>query len=289
MRQRMWQVAEVHQQGKHPDQTRCEDQIVTADIFAVVDGATDKSGLRYRLNGDDVSAGKFAAVTVAEYLRTVTAGTDPHDVIAAAAAHLDAAMLAQHPSITYEQRANCMLSIYDPALHTVYGLGDCWHGYRRATGELAQRQEQLACDDILVRMRSLVHQTLAAHGTPWSPESNTPDPGREAIMPVLRIQAALAHTSGHFGYGVLDGRPVLPQHLHVSQLPDDVTEIVLATDGYPALIVDDAMDLVHAEEYAERLLKEDPLCIGPLAGTKGMNAGQLAHDDRSWLKIVSSR
>jgi len=39
-----------------------------------------------------------------------------------------------------------------------------------------------------------------------------------------------------------------------------------------------------SEELLARLLAEDPLCIGPLKGTKGVALGNVSFDDRAYLR-----
>jgi len=60
-----------------------------------------------------------------------------------------------------------------------------------------------------------------------------------------------------------------------------VHTLVLATDGYPVLMP----NLKDSEQALHQLLLEDPLCIGPLLGTKGMRPGNKSFDDRTYLKL----
>ena len=57
--------------------------------------------------------------------------------------------------------------------------------------------------------------------------------------------------------------------------------VVLASDGYPRILP----TLAASEEALAGLLAADPLCIGPLCGTKGVRPGNVSFDDRAYVRL----
>ena len=273
--------------GKRTDQALCEDQLVTGEIVAVIDGSTDKSGLSYEWSGAAISSGRFAALMVAQALEGIPAGTSPRKVVDRLTVILDKAIRDQHPDIADYDRPSCVITAFDPVLHTIWWVGDAWHGIRHHDGTVEQHRDELAIDAMLVPMRVRELQRLAHAGMPWDPASGIPDPGRASLGMAHRMQGLHANTTGPYGYGVLNGMPVPDVHLHTRSVPVDATNVVLATDGYPAVAIDGVMDLQAAEQHLARLLEQDPLCVGPLAGLKAKMPGSLSFDDRTWLRLLN--
>ncbi|WP_231954516.1 hypothetical protein [Actinoplanes derwentensis] len=67
----------------------------------------------------------------------------------------------------------------------------------------------------------------------------------------------------------------------VRSVPEDVTELVMASDGYPVI----GRTLAESESVLADLLERDPWCVRELAGTKGVLAGQTSFDDRAYLRL----
>ena len=109
------------------------------------------------------------------------------------------------------------------------------------------------------------------------------DPGRRIIQPFITQQVRYQNldASHPLAYGVLDGTRVPDRFIEVHLLPDDADQLILASDGYPELLP----TLDETEATLQRLLAADPLCIGPLLGTKGLRPGNLSYDDRTYLRI----
>lgn len=109
------------------------------------------------------------------------------------------------------------------------------------------------------------------------------DPGRRIIQPQITHQTRFQNLdSDHpLAYGMLDGERFPERFIRVYSVPDDVSELILASDGYPSLLP----TLAETEDNLQRLLAVDPLCIGPLLGTKGVRTGNLSYDDRTYLRI----
>lgn len=67
----------------------------------------------------------------------------------------------------------------------------------------------------------------------------------------------------------------------VHPLPDEIDELVIASDGYPFI----GETLAASESQLALLLDKDPWCVAELAGTKGILPGQVGYDDRDYLRV----
>src|SRR5687768_15367822 len=83
------------------------------------------------------------------------------------------------------------------------------------------------------------------------------DTGRDFIQPFLKRQYRFQNNphAGSFSYAAADGFPIPDDGVVVEPIPDDVTHIVLASDGYPCL----RQSLAESETYLIELLQRDPL------------------------------
>ena len=106
------------------------------------------------------------------------------------------------------------------------------------------------------------------------------DRGRQQILPFLKKQTAFANTKYSFGYDVIDGGKIFPEHVSVYavQTGDRVT---MSTDGYPQLF-----DTLEASEhYLAKCLQDDPECIYELRSTKGIYHGNSSYDDHAYISF----
>ncbi|MBU6201940.1 MAG: hypothetical protein KJS90_08080 [Acidobacteria bacterium] len=249
--------------------------------YAVVDGATDKTGLRYRSRGREVSPGLFAAETIADALTDTTEDLELAVLVARAGAALAAERERQHPGLRREEYPSASLALLRRSTREALIVGDCRVGWTTQHGA-HETSGSIPPDEILPAVRSFVLEALAAGGEPW--DGSGEDPGRAVIMPALRLQGVFANRVGRYGYSVLNGEPV-PEELTVSLELGEARRIVLATDGYPQLVVGGRLTLDGAEEHLARMLTEDPFCVGGLMSTKGLRPGQRSFDDRTWLEL----
>jgi hypothetical protein len=250
----------------------CEDGIVFTEHFAaVVDGTTDKTGRRY----NDLAGGRFAMLILTEAIAHL-----PRDVEANRAIELLSAALAKYLplNLTPEDLPSAAVAIFSNARREVWQVGDV--GFWFCGQSHDQRRKQV--DRINISMRAAILFAELMRGTTLE-QLTQHDPGREAIMPLLSRQALFANNAdgGQLAFGVVDGRPVPISLIDVTHVPSDATELVLASDGYPQLY----SSLAEAEANLAKLLISDPLCIGPLAGTKGLRPGNISFDDRAYLRV----
>lgn len=282
-----WQLVQTFSEGKKGSPDLNEDSFtIKGPMYAVIDGATDKSGKQYQYEGKAVSSGRFASLVVKEALEKLKAGVSPRRAVDEISEILDRAIKVQYPDIKDLDRPSVRLAVFDSTINTIWWISDCWHALVDTDGNASQYQTPDPVDEVLIPMRSLTLTALQTAGTPWIPESGSPDPGREAIMPLLKQQPIFANRVHKYGYGIVNGTFVPSQLIGVQKVSNDINRIVLASDGYPSPIVNGVLSLAVAEAHLHSLLAQDRLCIGPLAGTKGMMPGQISHDDRTWIELL---
>jgi hypothetical protein len=257
--------------GHEPD---CEDGIIVTDTFAaVIDGATDKTGRRF----GGLPGGRLAMQVCIEGIRALELGVDGRGI----ADHLTHLLARRLPrDISREDRPSAMLAIYSPAHRTVWQIGDvrCW--YSGLEEKAVNRKSTV--DTLATEVRVAVLRAELASGA--SPaDLARDDPGRDAILGVLRHQSVFRNNAGaaQWAYSSIDGAPVPPELIRAHPVPPDVTELVLASDGYPRV----QPTLEASEMTLKELLAEDPLCIGRLRGTKGVRPGNQSFDDRAYLRL----
>lgn len=87
--------------------------------------------------------------------------------------------------------------------------------------------------------------------------------------------------SGALGFGAFDGTPIPDRFLGVVDVPDTVTEIVLASDGY----LGPSPTLAEAEAHVASLLREDPSCISLHVAEERLREAANWFDDRAYLRL----
>jgi hypothetical protein len=261
--------------GKTGDEGACEDGVFVSDSFAaVIDGATDKSGQKF----DGLTGGRFVMEICKSALAELAPEVSAHQAFArladAVAHHLPA-------NLSPQDRPSAVLAVYSAASREIWQLGDVayWHAGLKSGGI---REVKLS-DYFAGGVRAgIICANLAAGAQIADLARN--DPGREAILPLLKLQGFFCNqmTDDGWGYGALNGQPIPDRYIHTHSVPDFVDEIILASDGYPAALP----KLAESEDRLAQLLAEDPLCIGPLRSTKGMIPGNRSFDDRAYLRIA---
>lgn len=261
--------------GKSGLEDDCEDGILLSESFAaVIDGATDKSGRRY--------SGRTGGRLVMELCKSVLADLAPDVSARGAFSELTDAVDRELPGdLPLQERPSAVLAVYSSLRREIWQLGDVafWHSGVKPGGI---RQRKMV-DYFAEGMRAAVISANIAAGFEAHDVMRS-DPGREAILPLLRLQGVFRNElrSDEWGYGALDGRPIPDDYIDIHSVPGYVDEIVLASDGYPVVLP----SLAESEARLSELLKEDPLCIGPLRATKGVQPGSRSYDDRAYVRIA---
>jgi hypothetical protein len=252
----------------------CEDGlVVTEDFAAIIDGATDKSGRRY----NDLTGGRFAMLIVADALNELPAQIDAHNAVDQFSAVLNRRL--QTDLLPAEDLPSAVATIYSAARREIWQIGDV--GFWFAGRPIEQPRKRV--DQVNSAMRAAVLKAELLSGASLDDLADR-DPGREAILPLLTRQGRFANnlSAGELAYAALDGRTVPDELISVEPVPDDVVEVVIASDGYPLILP----TLAEAEIALAELLIADPLCIDQLSGTKAPSSGKRSFDDRTYLRFA---
>lgn len=266
----LMQVIEKFIEGKRQDQRLCEDGwVLTPDFAAVVDGSTSKVSGR--------AGGREAMKLVCEALTQLPAEADKVQMLRYLTEVLAARNLPES-AIHAEYRLTCSAVIFSRYRRVVWLVGDChcrWAGTTHDNYKLV--------DEILTRIRCEVAHKLLSQGYP--PEQFLEyDPARAVILDELREMTNFQNDPNPynpFRYVVLDGTPVESALVPEIPVPENVNELILASDGYPCLL--DTWQ--ETEEHLQQLLREDPLCIEQNPATKCYLSGNHSFDDRCYLRF----
>jgi len=109
----------------------------------------------------------------------------------------------------------------------------------------------------------------------------THDPSLPLLAPLLAAHAALANDSGPLGYGLINGRPVPDNLLHIHTLAPGPHEAVFATAGYPQ----PGPTLAVTERYLTELLRADPLLIERYPYVRAHRPDHEGYADRAYLRV----
>lgn len=267
-----WSIVEQFVESKS-DNRSCEDVIVATPYFAaVIDGATDETGMRFK----EKSGGVFAAETLGsaiEALNPELTAREFADQLSENLARAAAAVGALDPSSRWPSASLVCLSF---ARREIWRIGDCSF---LIDGESNIGTKRV--DDAAYGFRAAINAALLAAGTPQT-EILRDDPGAGFARPLLDLQQELTNQEGPWGYGCINGRPVPDRFVEVFPLGSDVREVVLASDGFP----DPKPTLKDSEARLRNLLDIDPAAIDELwAVGKSLRPGANSVDDRAYLRL----
>lgn len=257
------------------DEEKCEDALVITDDFvAVIDGVSSKSA--WRQNG--MSTGKVASLLVAEAVRSLKREASLpeflNEVSERFSVFYETANFTENREMLGPQ---AMAAIVSEARQELWLIGDC-----RALAGGKFYTSLKKSDVVLEAFRSLAaHIGMAEEGVGPDRYFADGDRAREVILPwIKRATIFMNRAETEWGYPALNGGTVPPELIKVIPLERE-EEIVLATDGYPEL----RPTLAESEAVLERLLREDPYCIGAMKSTKGLAPGQTGFDDRAYVRF----
>lgn len=249
--------------------------VVNAYYAAVIDGATPKTSFRFA-GGE--TPGHRAAQLIADAITSLPPAADAPEAVALISASM-------RDGVDFEQlqasnRPIASVAIYSAARNEVWMIGDC----QLFLPELNEAYcENKVIDRLLSEWRRDIDRSMLSRGLLTEDEIREKDPGRAIIQHFITQQVRYQNRKdGHrLAYVMLDGSSIDQQQIRVFPIPRGCHRLVLATDGYPKLFG----TLEQTERHLAQLLQEDPLCIGPLLGTKGISPGNNSFDDRSYLSI----
>lgn len=266
----MIRVVESAVVGKDQDPALCEDSIFVGPAFAaVVDGATDKSGETY----GGVAGGRLASTVILEAI----ADLDPEVDARCAVNELTKALAGAVPG-GVQDGPSAAIAMFSSARREVWQVGDVSFS---TLGNRLRPPTRKRLDDVASGVRAATTYALLNGGTSLE-TLRARDPGRDAILSLLRNQYLLRNKEGPWTYGAIDGTRVPTRKLSVFPIQSDARELVIYSDGYPKAY----RTLSEAEHDLMELLVQDPLCIGKLRGTKGWREGNRSFDDRAYLRLL---
>lgn len=273
-------VLHTYVAGKASPET-CEDMIYhDRDFVAVIDGATDKTGIRI----DGRTGGLIVAETVGDILRdrkALPANASFEEWVAITTE----AVRKKLVDIGWPQDAQrpaASAVVHSRHRGEIWRVGDC-HFRIDGVNHLGGKE----IDEVNAEIRKEALQRAIADGATVE-QLIANDVGREAIAGLLERQHLHANEpDSRFGYPVFNGHAI-PQSLLEAPVPVNTNNfVVLCSDG---------IDFPH-ETLAESLAQQqrsyeiDPLRIGldgARASTKGLALGAERHDDQAYVAFMPS-
>lgn len=265
-------IVEQFTQGKFDDPNRNEDRIiVTENFIAVLDGATAKKcGLL-----DGKTSGRFAVDTAEKVFKEFSADVSAEEAVDALSRELDH-RIAQFGDFSQDiERPAYGFAAYSRHRRQIWRVNDV-HVRMDDINHLGSK----VVDDITYAARALMTD-MALRGGMTVDDIRQKDVGREFIQPALDLQHLLANRPGEYCFGVIDGRRVPRDFIEVLDA-STVTEITLASDGYPDLLP----TLAQTEKYLFDYMIEDPLLYKKHKSAKGVSTGQVSYDDRAYIRFT---
>lgn len=265
--------------GKNPDQGLNEDRLIVTDDFVVCfDGATSKGEWR----PDDMSTGRYLANMIAALVNNEF----PKNITAFEAiilinkninqAYKDFGVFALITEKPWERMIGS-IAIYSRFHHQIWCVGDVQYRYNNQTFDNFS-----ALDAITSAARCAYIEALLLSGK-TKENIQQHDEGRDFILPLLKRQSYFQNIdpANSLALAAIDGTPLHDDHIKIHDVPADVTEIIMASDGYPLLF--DTLN--ESEKHVQYLLEKDPLCFRENKQTKGLQKGQDSFDDRSYIRF----
>lgn len=282
-------IVESFSLSKNGDLTGGGDRLILGCRFrGVVDAATEKFGRTWVIAGQEMSGERAMATVLGQYL---TQSAEPLlDILKAVQRALQEAAVASGIDLSQPGASPlASLVVFDAYTRSLYNLGDCAYGMVSTEGFHPVYNERLV-DRLAAHQRAKV---LAEHlGRECGIVAG--DPGRAAILESLKEGTFLANAnplqfSPHdtlYGvpksdlvYPVFDATS--PPTLSLLSIPKGTTDLVLSSDGYPRIFP----TLHESEAYLESSLAVDPLRIKEHPSTKGLAAGAISYDDRTYVRL----
>lgn len=252
--------------GKFDDPALCEDAIFTNQHFiAIIDGVTSKSNFTHQ----GMKTGKIASNIIKEVLATVPAEASIQDIIHSVNQAFETEFYAHvdFPLNRIEHGPQAAMVLYSKYHEEVYLIGDC---QALINGQLYTQPK--ASDEVLAGLRSLILNIYPSHH----------QEARDAIQPYLISSNQFANQAdSRFGYSVLNGQEIPDRFISTIKVKKG-DHITLTSDGYPTI----KASFEETEAYLQEILDNDPELIHQFVSTKGLVAGQISFDDRSYIEFI---
>lgn len=266
-------------EAKTGDMKTCEDTYVYNEHFiGVIDGATNVSGKL--ISGQ--TPGQHAARLIKETILQLAGDETINAIIAHinrryAKFYKEVGIVDQVKDKPYE-RPSASMVLYSQHHHKVWLIGDCQFFY---SDTLYQNFKHI--DHVFGEVRQIIMQGELLQGK--TVESLLEDDiGFERIKPLIEKQYNFQNETPDcaLSYAVINGFPIPSALIQTYSLPNDVTHISFASDGYPVIF--DTLE--KTEAHLQEILRRDPLCIHENRSTKGRLKDHVSNDDRTYVKVA---
>ena len=265
-------VQEAFTISKKGCQMHNEDALYVDDRFvAVIDGVTSKAATPAKAT---MTGGRFAAQTICDLLAEMPEETQPEKMLQWLNNRLKQA-IAQSVFAESDESPAASLMLYDARTKTVISYGDCQVFLKGKT----YKQEK-AEDIRMAKKRAAILQEALESGTPIA-ELRQNDIGRAAIQKHLLDYASQFANAPEGGFPVLGRGEIVAEYI-VTYPVGDEEQVVLASDGYPVL----KGTLAESEACLQEIITEDPLLMDQYQATKGVVAGNVSYDDRTYIRFT---
>lgn len=265
--------------GKADNSETCEDVIVATDDFiAVIDGATAKDPTKY----EGKKSGKIVSEVLAQAMMEMPADVTMEECITrmdnAIAVKYEEYGITEAVKSDVKKQFTAAAAVYSRKHHEIWIVGD---GQCRYDG--VRYSYESPVDHAAREARSAILNYKIATGEISEDDIAENDVGREFIQPLLQRQYAFINgpKENPYSFTVFNGLGIDTSRVVRHELPENVKEITLASDGYPELLA----SFKETEEHLAYVVKKDPLCYKINKGTKGIEKGNISFDDRAYIQF----
>ena len=276
-------IIEKFVESKYGPKVIGEDIVFQSDDFiAIIDGATDKSGVKL----NNLSPGLFASKSIYNSLSTLNKDIDMQSAISILSKNLNSDIIHQSNKQNLDLTiAPCAsIAIYSKHKKQIWRVGDVkWMAL--INGKYISNEYEKKVDMITSSARSFFIKSSLLSGKSVD-DFLLNDSGRDFIHPLLSSQHLFQNIDDElegFGYGVIDGQDVPLVYQECFDM-GNASEIILSSDGYPKIFP----SLKKSEDYLFNDLLLDPLRINNHPSTKAIMKNQVSFDDRSYIRFSTN-
>lgn len=271
-------IVEKFLKGKNKDQSLCEDDYFFGKNYVlVVDGATSKNNIKY----NNVSGGKMIATIVKNTIQYYDQFDSVNFEKIITIINKKIQSLYKKNNINIKDSNNLSAAsfiLYSNIERKIYTIGDCQALLINKNNNVELINNEKEIDILMSKLRSFIIHYLKEKEYFTIDELLLNDKGREMIVPFLKMQSFFQNNEIKYGYNVIDGQETKYDEYYINQ---DVSEIVLSSDGYPSL----KRTLEDSENYLKLILEKDPLMYNLFLSTKGLSKNNNSFDDRTYLRF----
>ena len=271
-------IVEKFLKGKNKDQSLCEDDYFFGKNYVlVVDGATSKNNIKY----NNVSGGKMIATIVKNTIQYYDQFDSVNFEKIITIINKKIQSLYKKNNINIKDSNNLSAAsfiLYSNIERKIYTIGDCQALLINKNNNVELINNEKEIDILMSKLRSFIIHYLKEKEYFTIDELLLNDKGREMIVPFLKMQSFFQNKEIKYGYNVIDGQETKYDEYYINQ---DVSEIVLSSDGYPSL----KRTLEDSENYLKLILEKDPLMYNLFLSTKGLSKNNNSFDDRTYLRF----